>query len=389
MVNEQLNQKSGRERQRRWRERRKSEGKKVLTITLSEEAKKILEEQKERTGQTLSSIIDRALINNMSIDAGKRLGSKKVKPLEKPDESRGLNLNGDGMAGVTKELEHINIINPSGELFRSFFETASDLMDITDENGNFIYVNDSFAATLGYSKKEIIGMHVTQILHERSVKERFKPKFKELIEKGKLDLETTWITKDGREIYGEEKVVAVYDSNGRFVGTQGVLRDITKRKLAEQELRERELELDVKNKGLEEMNAALRVLLKRRDEDKSEMEEKVLLNIQELIMPYFEKLEKSRLDVRQTSLISILESNLKDIVSPFARELTRNYLKFTPTEIQVANLVKQGKTTKEIADLLNVSGKTIESHRKNIRKKLGIKNKKENLQTHLLNIFNG
>jgi len=389
MVNEQLNQKSGRERQRRWRERRKSEGKKVLTITLSEEAKKILEEQKERTGQTLSSIIDRALINNMSIDAGKRLGSKKVKPLEKPDESRGLNLNGDGMAGVTKELEHINIINPSGELFRSFFETASDLMDITDENGNFIYVNDSFAATLGYSKKEIIGMHVTQILHESSVKERFRPKFKELIEKGKLDLETTWITKDGREIYGEEKVVAVYDSNGRFVGTQGVLRDITKRKLAEQELRERELELDVKNKGLEEMNAALRVLLKRRDEDKSEMEEKVLLNIQELIMPYFEKLEKSRLDVRQTSLISILESNLKDIVSPFARELTRNYLKFTPTEIQVANLVKQGKTTKEIADLLNVSGKTIESHRKNIRKKLGIKNKKENLQTHLLNIFNG
>ena len=104
-------------------------------------------------------------------------------------------------------------------------------------------------------------------------------------------------------------------------------------------------------------------------------------------MPYFEKLEKSKLDVRQTSLVSILESNLKDIVSPFARELTRNYLKFTPTEIQIANHVKQGKTTKEIADLLNVSGKTIESHGKNIRKKLGIKNKKENLQTHLLNVF--
>jgi DNA-binding CsgD family transcriptional regulator len=99
-------------------------------------------------------------------------------------------------------------------------------------------------------------------------------------------------------------------------------------------------------------------------------------------------LEKSRLDVRQTSLVSILEANLKGIVSPFARELTRNYLRFTPTEIQVANLVKQGNTTKEIADLMNVSGKTIESHRKNIRKKLGIKNKKENLQTHLLNIFN-
>ena len=389
MVNEQLSQKSGRERQRRWRERRKSEGKKVLTITLSEEAKKILEKEKERTGHTLSSIIDSALIDSREFEFGKGFSSENVNPLDLREEKHGLNLIGGGGTGLNKYTKNIYKISPSEELFRSFFETASDLMDITDEHGNFIYVNDSFAATLGYSKKEIVGMHVTQILHERSVEKRFRPKFKELIKKGKLDLETTWITKDGREIYGEEKVVAVYDSDGRFVGTQGVLRDITKRKLAEQELKERELELDVKNNGLEEMNAALRVLLKRRDEDKSEMEEKVLLNIQELIMPYFEKLEKSRLDVRQTSLVSILESNLKDIVSPFARELTRNYLRFTPTEIQVANLVKQGNTTKEIADLMNVSGKTIESHRKNIRKKLGIKNKKENLQTHLLNIFNG
>ena len=389
MDNDQAIQKSGRERQKRWREKRKTEGKKVLTVTLSKEAKIILEKEKERTGYTLSSIIDRALIDSKKNEFGKGFSSENVNPLDLRKEEHGLNLIGGRGTGLSKFTENINKISPSEELFRSFFETASDLMDITDENGNFIYVNDSFAATLGYSKKEIIGMHVTQILHERSVEKRFKPKFKELIKKGKLDLETTWITKDGKEIYGEEKVVAVYDSDGRFVGTQGVLRDITKRKLAEQELRERELELDVKNKGLEEMNAALRVLLKRRDEDKSEMEEKVLLNIQELIMPYFEKLEKSRLDVRQTSLVSILKSNLKDIVSPFARELTRNYLRFTPTEIQVANLVKQGNTTKEIADLMNVSGKTIESHRKNIRKKLGIKNKKENLQTHLLNIFNG
>jgi len=95
-----------------------------------------------------------------------------------------------------------------------------------------------------------------------------------------------------------------------------------------------------------------------------------------LILPYLEKLEKGRLDIRQVSLVHILRSNLKDIVSPFARELTTKYLKLTPTEIQVANLNKQGKTTKEIADLMNVSGKTIESHRTDIRKKIGIKNKK-------------
>jgi len=388
MNNEQTIQKSGRERQKRWRERRKSEGKKVLTATLSEKAKIILEREKERTGHTLSSIIDRALISSMDLEFGKGLSPKIVKSLELRPAKPGLNLIDGSGPGPNREGGNIGIVSPSEELFRSFFENASDLMDITDEYGSFIYVNDSFSATLGYSKTEIIGMHVTQILHERSIEKRFKPKFKELIKTGKLDLETIWITKDGKEIYGEEKVVAIYDNNGKFIGTQGVLRDITKRKLAEQELRKRELELDAKNNALEEMNTALRVLLKRRDEDKSEMEEKMLLNVQELILPYLDKLGKSRLDVRQASMVSILESNLKDIVTPFARELARNYLKFTPSEIQVANLVKQGKTTKEIADLLNVSGKTIESHRKNIRKKLGIKNKKENLQTHLLNIFN-
>ncbi len=365
--------KSGRERQKRWRKRRKAEGKKAITAILSNNSKEMLEKEKERTGDSFSTTIDKALINCRKANIANSSSFNHIAPLE-IQNLKGL----DGNTGKGQNKD----------MFLSFFETATDLMCITDEYGTLTHVNDSFATTLGYLKEEIMGAHITQILPEKTVENRFRPKFEELIDKGRLDFETTWTTKSRKEIYGEEKVVAVYDKNGKFVGTRGVLRDITKRKLAELELKERETELDVKNKGLEEMNTALRVLLKRRDEDKTEIEEKVILNIQELILPYLEKLGKSKLDVRQTSLVNILESNLKDIVSPFARELTRKFLKFTPTEIQVANLVKQGKTTKEIADLLNVSDKTIESHRKNIRNKIGIKNKKENLQTHLLSIFN-
>jgi DNA-binding CsgD family transcriptional regulator len=130
----------------------------------------------------------------------------------------------------------------------------------------------------------------------------------------------------------------------------------------------------------------LRVLLKRREEDKAELEEKVLSNVRDLVLPYMERLRQTRLDANQMLCLDILESNLNDIISPFARKLSSKYLSLTPTEIRVANLVKEGKTTKEIAEFMHLSDKTIESHRNNVRKKLGIKGKKTNLRTRLLSI---
>jgi DNA-binding CsgD family transcriptional regulator len=79
-----------------------------------------------------------------------------------------------------------------------------------------------------------------------------------------------------------------------------------------------------------------------------------------------------------------LEENLNDITSPYMHGISTKYLKLTPTEINVANLVKQGKTTKEISDLLHMSTRTIDAHRYSIRRKLGLTNKKENLRTYLL-----
>lgn len=179
------------------------------------------------------------------------------------------------------------------------------------------------------------------------------------------------------------------NENREMIGTVGCGRDVTNEKKVEKALKEREIELERKNLRLEELNSALKILLEKRDGDKKDLEEKVLMNIKNLIMPYIVKLKKTTLNDRQEIFVEIIQSNTEDILSPFAHKLSYKYLNFTPTELQVADFVKQGFRTKEIADLLNSSPETVSGHRKSMRKKLNLKDKKSNLRTHLLSLHNG
>lgn len=189
---------------------------------------------------------------------------------------------------------------------------------------------------------------------------------------------------ENRILWG--KASPLYDSNGNVVGAIQSIRDVTDRKRAEKSLKKREKELEIKSRSLEELNTALNVLLKQREMDKDELEERTLSNVKHLVLPYIEKLKNISLDAKEEAYIGIIESNLKDIVSPFTQKLSSKYITFTPRELQVANLIKEGRTTKEIAELLNTSPGTIDFHRNNIRNKLKLKNRRANLKSYLLTL---
>jgi PAS domain S-box-containing protein len=306
-------------------------------------------------------------------------------------------------------------IRKSEQRYRNFLESSPDPIVVYDMSGMATYVNPAFEQTFGMSREELLGKKIDFVPPEAWPETR---KALDIMLGGqKINLfETQRLTKDGRKLEIQISSCLYMDDSGKHAGNIVTLRDITARKRAEDALRNyqdqleelvtertaelaneveerrraekellrRESELEAQSEHLEEVNTALRVLLKQRGEDKLELQENVMSNMNELVRPYLEQVKKTRLSTRQKTLLNILESNLDNIVSPFINRLSARFAKFTPAEIRVANLIKEGRTNKEIADVLLISKNTVLYHRHNIRKKLKLTNTAINLRTHLL-----
>lgn len=177
------------------------------------------------------------------------------------------------------------------------------------------------------------------------------------------------------------------DENNRAIRLVGTNVDITERKRFEHELKKNKEDLEKtvthRTEELLETNRALKILLRKSEEDKTELEEKVLANMIKLVLPYLKKVKTGQLDNQQMNSITTAESNLKQITSAFSHKLSLMNSFLTPTEIQIANLLKEGRSSNEIAEITSSKKSTIDFHRRNLRKKLGIKNKTINLKSHL------
>jgi PAS domain S-box-containing protein len=292
-----------------------------------------------------------------------------------------------------------------------------------DLDGRITYVNEAFLRLWGGDDAaEVIGRTVFTFAQSEQDVERI---LRHVFAQGNWQGEVTGKAKDGRAVTVQLSAHLVTDEQGRpiclmcsFVdvteknraqedlrktldeleqrvagrtidlteANEKLRREIEERKLAERNLRQKERELQLNALHLEETNIAMKVLLEQREKDKNELEEKVLTNVRGLLLPCLERLQGCRLNDRQKVYADILETNLQAIISPFLHRLSSRSLNLTPAEIQVAGLVKDGKSSKEIASLMNVSERGVEFHRNNIRRKLGLNNAKKNLRSYLLSL---
>ena len=272
-------------------------------------------------------------------------------------------------------------LRESEEKYRELVENANSVVIRMDRKGAITFFNEYAQTLFGYSRDEIIGRDVKILIPQTETGSgRDLTKMIDNILSNPDDFIENVnenVRKNGERIWVSWRNRAVRDAKGDVIGNLAIGQDVTERKQLEESL-------DIKSRTLEEVNTALKVLLKQREGDKRELEENISLNVNELILPYVEKLKKSRLDAGQTSNLNILETNLQEITSPILRKLQRFDL--TPKEIEVVSYLKDGRTTKQIAELLGVSPRAVEFHRYNIRKKLGLDRMKTNLRTYLLSI---
>ncbi|MFP5213534.1 MAG: PAS domain S-box protein [Acidobacteriota bacterium] len=264
-------------------------------------------------------------------------------------------------------------------LLHAVSDMTTDCIYVKDRELRLLFVNPAVLETMGKSAGEILGKRETEWYPDRNEAEILLKNDRRIMgEKRTQVIEERVTSAAGTRVYLSTKSPYM-DEKGDVLGVIGISRDITERKRLEDELLN-------KSEHLQEVNTALKVILRQREDDRKEMGKSLLTNVKTLVLPYVEKLKQSQLNSSQATVVEILESHINEILSPFSRTLGLQHANLTPTETRVAALIRDGKHSGEIAEILNISEKTVCRHRDNIRSKLGLRGARTSLRAHLLDL---
>ena len=144
------------------------------------------------------------------------------------------------MLDITERKRAEETILESEEKYRTLVSQSPEGIFIIDLNGNFISANRSMCETLGYNEKELLSTNIWQII-PKEFEFQHKARLKKILDEGGIDESAEYkvLGKNGTEFIVEISSLP-YFRNGKLLGIQGVARNITKQKKAEEALYESE-----------------------------------------------------------------------------------------------------------------------------------------------------
>ncbi|MEN8188902.1 MAG: CBS domain-containing protein [Thermodesulfobacteriota bacterium] len=274
---------------------------------------------------------------------------------------------------VKEQVEETFILD---SMLRSAGKIAISIMD-TDLH---ILLHNRAAESLYEEHRDgIVGKSGTS-LHDRAGNlEEFQDAVKKADQSGRHE----FILKhqvDAALFYLATTIFTIHDQTNKKIGFGLIAIDIT----AQKETME---ELELRRKEVEDANIALKVMLDEHTKTRENIEEKISIRLKEFVNPYLDILRATSLSSQQREAVNIISGHIESITQTFSHKARKMVLGLSPRETMIADLVYQGKTSKQISELLTIGLRTVETYRNNLRKKLGINNKKISLRTYLLTNF--
>ena len=290
---------------------------------------------------------------------------------------------------ISENKHRQDALRKSERLFRRTFDQAPIGAAMVSFEYKYIRVNDELCRITGYAEAELIQKGFPEITYPDDLQKDFDHAQK--LEAGLIDFYSTdkrYIRSDDEVVWVNVSVRLIRDAAGVPLCYLPMIIDINERKRLEDVLKSKNAELEVGSKELSEMNAALRVLLGQREKDRLALQSQVLANMRLLVLPHLDYIRRETTSTSVLRRLKIIQENFEDITSSFSRTLDDRFRILTSNEIRVADLIRSGMTSKEIADLLHISVPGANYYRKKIRKKLGLSGKKVDLVVYLNDLAN-
>lgn len=292
------------------------------------------------------------------------------------------------LSDLTRRKEAETALRQSEALFRRMFDLSPVGAAMVAPDFRFLRVNAALCRLTGYEEAELLGLGFADITHPDDLADVLAQA--ERLRDGVIDsheMDQRYLRKDGTEAWIRLCLRLIRDDRGRPPHYLPIMLDIGERKRLEDDLREKNRTVAERSRELEDANAALRVLLARREHDRTVLSDQMVENLRLLVLPYLDRLGRAGTGpIEAAQYVEAIKRNIDDITSPFVRSLNAAYRRLTAAEIRVADLIRAGAGNKDMAALLSLSVRTVEYHRANIRRKLGLSGHGANLAAALASL---